>query len=94
MTREISIFSLTRAKILSVLKYNEPIKIEDLVSKTDLGRSTVHHHLAILKKRKLILEKRPKEHGSPVYISINKTNQNSINKIEMFENVFPNQFKK
>ncbi len=95
MAREIPMFSLTRAKILSVLKFNQPITIQELTEKSKLGRTTVYHHLDILKKRKLISERQnKKEHGSPVYITTNKANPISLQILEMFENIFPEQFSK
>jgi len=95
MAREIPIFSLTRAKILSVLKLGEPMTIQKLTDGTGLGRTTIYHHLDLLKSHKLISEKQnKKEHGSPVYVTTNKANPISLKTLEMFEKVFPGQFKK
>ena len=95
MAREVPVFSLTRAKILSVLKAGEPMTIQKLTDETGLGRTTIYHHLEELKKRKLISEKQnKKEHGSPVYISTNRANPISLQILNMFEQVFPDQFKK
>lgn len=73
-------WNITRAKILRVVKDNEPISIKDLQFKTKIPRTTLYHHLTQLKKRKLLTEKTDKEAkgkyevGHPVYITTNKAN--------------------
>jgi len=72
--------SITRARVLSCIKKNEPIPIYEIVEKLKLPRSTIIHHLEQLKIRKLILEKSAKsingkkELGSPIYLITNKKN--------------------
>jgi predicted transcriptional regulator len=81
-------FSITRAKILSLLKDN-PMTISKLSEKMELGRTTIYHHLNTLKKWKLITEAKEKdEQGQPVMILTNKANPLSQKFISVYEKFF------
>jgi len=86
MVGEASTFSLSRAKLLSLIKKHEPITIVDLSKKSKLSRTNVYHHLNHLKKSGLIVEKKEiKKAGQPVMVATNKANPMSLKTISFFE---------
>jgi len=94
LKREIPIFTLGRAKILSVLKKHEPLSIEELSKESGMSRSSVYNHLKTLRDNKLIIEKQDLEKlGQPIYITTNKANPMSLSTLKMFEKIFPKLFK-
>lgn len=73
-----SLSELGRIKILSLISNNPEIKSQEIAKDLNISTATVSRHLSLLKKNKLILER--KENGFNIY---------SINQIE-FENYFNN----
>lgn len=94
MAKETPLFSLSRAKILSVLKKYEPLTKEELAKKSGLSRASIYHHLKTLSDKKLIIEKQDiTKLGQPIYVTTNKANPLSLKTLKMFETIFPNLFK-
>lgn len=63
-------FSMQRGKILSILQH-KPLTIAEIIKETKIPRSTLYHHLEVLKRKKLIKENKDKDKtGQPVIISI------------------------
>lgn len=96
MVREVSPFSLSRAKILALLK-KEPMNISELIRRSKMSRPTIYHHLTELKKRKLVSEKKfPHKKGTPVllYYPTDKADPVPLKILETFELLYPKVFKK
>jgi len=94
VNKETPIYTLSRAKILSVLKKYEPLSIEDLSKKSGLSRASVYNHLKTLKHHKLITQKQDlKKLGQPIFITTNKADPVPLTILNMFEKIFPNLFK-
>lgn len=90
MAREIPLFSLSRAKILSIIEKYEPISKEDISKKAGLSRASVYHHLDELKKRGLIHERMDAEKlGHPIFMTTEKADAVSLKLLETFKLIFP-----
>lgn len=71
-TREEAVFSVSRAKILSLIK-NNPMTISELSKNSGMSRRTIYHHIEELKRRGLVYEKKYKnKQGQPLMITTNK----------------------
>lgn len=92
--RETPLFSLSRAKILAVLKKNQRgLSIEGLARESKMSRASVYNHLKTLKAKGLINEEEHKELlGQPIFITTNKANPISLSLLKMFEKIFPDEF--
>lgn len=95
MVKETPMFSLSRAKLLAVLKKKEPLNKEQLSRESGLSRASVSSHLKFLKAKKLIIEKPDKTKlGKPIFITTNKADTIPISILKKFELIFPEEFKK
>jgi DNA-binding transcriptional ArsR family regulator len=71
MARETALATLSRMKILTILK-NNPMTINQIVKEAGLSRTNVYHHLETLKRNGLIYEKKfGDKQGQPVLITTN-----------------------
>lgn len=93
--RETPLYTLSRAKILSIIKKNPNIRKDELSKKMGLSKTSIYHHLEELEKRKLIIETPDKKKlGCPISLNISNTaDPVPLGILELFEKVFPSLFK-
>lgn len=94
MVKEIAVYTLSRAKVLSTLKKYEPLTKEQLAIKSGLSRASVSLHLKTLQKYNLVtLKQNKKTLGKPYFITTNKADPLSLKMLNFFEQLFPQLFK-
>ncbi len=73
---------ITRQKILLLFEPGEELSIKDILSKFDLGRSTIVHHLSVLEEAGILLGR--KQGRRTLYVIVYETILESLEKLRLF----------